>query len=70
MPTNCGKVSPQKTSCKRLHISEERDDPVLSARMGWHGFFNWLRNYASGTIRRLKRWRLICIRLKKSYWSG
>ena len=33
--------------------------------MGWHGSFNWLRNYASGMIRRRKRWRLICIRLKK-----
>ena len=23
--------------------------------MGWHGSFNWLRNYANGTIRRLKQ---------------
>ena len=29
---------------------EERDEPVLSARMGWHGSFNWLRNCASGTM--------------------
>ena len=64
------KVSPQKTSCRRLHISEERDEPVLSDRMGWHGSFNWPQNYASGTIRKLKRWRLICIRLRKPYWSG
>lgn len=67
---HCGRVSPQKTSCRRLHISEERDEPVLSARMGWLGSFNWLRNYASGTIRKLKRWRLICIRLRKLYWKG
>ena len=50
---HCGKVSPQKTSRRRLHTSEERDEPVLSVRMGWHGCFNWLQNYASGTIRKL-----------------
>jgi hypothetical protein len=38
--------------------------------MGWHGSLNWLLNYASGTIRRVKRWRLICIRLRKPHWSG
>jgi hypothetical protein len=42
--THCGKVSRRKISCKRLHISGERDVPVLSVRMGFHGSFNWLRN--------------------------
>src|SRR5580693_1074755 len=67
---HCGKVSPRKTSCRRLHICAERDEPVLSALMGWHGCFNWLQNYASGTIRKLETWRLICIPLRQSYSSG
>src|ERR1039458_5018481 len=33
---HCDGVSRQKTSRRRLHISEEKDGPVLSARMGWH----------------------------------
>jgi hypothetical protein len=67
---HCGTVSPQKTSCRGLHISWEKAAPVLSARIDWHSSFNWLRNYASGTIRKLERWRLICICLRMLYWSG
>ena len=35
--------------------------------MDWHGFFNWLRNSGSGTIRKPKRWQLICVRLRQWY---
>src|ERR1017187_1572977 len=66
----CDRASRRTTSRRKLHISEERDAPVLSVRMGWHGFFNWLRNCVSGTIRKLKRWLLICVRLRKLCWTG
>ena len=59
------KVSPQRTSRRRPYISEEKDDRVLSVRMGWHGFFNCLRNSGSGTIHRLEKWRRIYVRLRR-----
>jgi Protein of unknown function (DUF2891) len=36
--------------------------------MGWHGFFNWLRNSGSGTIRKPKRWQLICVLERLNNW--
>ena len=47
-----------------------RDAPASNAPMGWHGCFNWLRNYGNGTIRKPARWRRTCVHWKTLHWNG